>query len=137
MKRKLKGILLIDDDNDCNFFHKLLIDQMNCTEKVYIATNGLEALGFLKACAEGKYPKPEIIFLDINMPKMNGWEFLDEYHKLAENEKAKMVLIMLTTSLNPDDREKASTYTEVSGFLSKYLDKDSLTRVLEKHFPKN
>ena len=135
MKKKLKCILLVDDDNDCNFFHKLLINQLECAEQVFFAANGIEALDFLKSCSENKYPKPEIIFLDINMPKMNGWEFLEEYHKLKVSEKAKMVLIMLTTSLNPDDREKALNSLEVNGFLNKYLDKETLGNVLKEKFP--
>lgn len=66
---------------------------------------------------------------------MNGWEFLEEYHKLKEFEKAKIVLILLTTSLNPDDKEKALSYTEVNGFLNKYLDKETLANVLKEKFP--
>lgn len=69
MKKKLSCILLVDDDNDCNFFHQLIINQLDCAEKTLTARNGLEALEFLKLSNEGKYPKPDLIFLDINMPK--------------------------------------------------------------------
>jgi CheY-like chemotaxis protein len=132
MKSKLNCILLVDDDNDCNFFHKRLLQEMNCTEKIQVATNGAEALEFLKTCS-GDYV-PDIILLDINMPKVNGWEFLEAYEKLPIQFKAKIVLIMLTTSLNPDDRVKASTFPSVKGFKEKYLDEGMLQDILKEHF---
>jgi CheY-like chemotaxis protein len=132
MKTKLNCILLVDDDNDCNFFHKRLLQGMNCTENIQVATNGAEALDFLKTCSENYVP--DIILLDINMPKVNGWEFLEAYEKLPTQFKAKIVLIMLTTSLNPDDRVKASTFPSVKGFKEKYLDEDMLQDILKEHF---
>jgi CheY-like chemotaxis protein len=135
MKKKLRCILLIDDDDDCNFFHQRLLNKMQCAEKVQIANNGNEALNFLKSSTDGKHPQPDIIFLDINMPGMNGWEFLIEYEKLNEEFKAKIVLIMLTSSLNTDDRDLAMSYPDVCGFNNKYLDKESLTKILAEHFP--
>ncbi len=135
MKKKLKSILLVDDDNDCNFFHKRLLKKMDCVEKIYTAYDGKEALEFLQSTIDGEHPNPNIIFLDINMPRMNGWSFLDEYQKLSEQQKAQIVLVMLTTSLNPDDRNKAESYKEVKGFESKYLTQDSLTQILARFFP--
>lgn len=135
MKKKLKSILLVDDDNDCNFFHKRLLKKMDCVETIYTAYDGKEALEFLQSTIDGEHPNPNIIFLDINMPRMNGWSFLDEYQKLSEQQKAQIVLVMLTTSLNPDDRNKAESYKEVKGFESKYLTQDSLTQILARFFP--
>ena len=135
MKNKLNCILLVDDDEDCNFFHKRLFEKAECAEQIFVAENGMEALSFLNSTVEGKHPHPALIFLDINMPKMNGWEFLNEYKKLDDTLKAKIVVVMLTTSLNPDDRNKASNITEIKGFHNKYLTKDSIDKVLKEHFP--
>ncbi|WP_421896455.1 response regulator [Marinoscillum sp.] len=129
--KKLKSVLLIDDDKDCNFLQKRTILRSGCVEYVEVAKNGEMALELLK---KGKHT-PELIFLDINMPKMNGWEFLNELKKIKDTFEKKMVVIMLTSSLNPDDRLLAETYDVVGGFQSKYLDEESLKQILKDHFP--
>lgn len=135
MSNKLKCILLVDDDDDCNFFHQRLIAKLDCAEHVEVCTNGIEALDYLtKRIADG-HPKPELIFLDINMPKMNGWEFLEKYKTLHPGQKADMLVVMLTTSLNPDDRSRADNNEDVHAFANKYLDKSKLQIILEKNFP--
>src|SRR5690349_10546394 len=102
MKKKLNCVMLIDDNEDDNFFHKIVLKETGIAEYIKVAESGFEALDFLKQ--ENKIP--ELIFLDINMPKMNGWEFLEEYRKLNDEQKARVIIIMLTTSLNPADRKK-------------------------------
>ena len=79
-------------------------------------------------------PRPDLIFLDINMPAMDGWEFLGIYRTLPAEKKADTVLIMLTTSLNPDDELRTRAIPEVSGFEHKPLNQASLEKVLSKYF---
>ncbi len=134
MKKKLNSILLVDDDEDCNFFHKRLIKRMDITDEIQVALDGEEALNYLKSAKNGQHPQPAIIFLDINMPKVDGWEFLEEYEKLDEVQKAKVVLIMLTTSLNPDDMERAEKNPLVHDYFNKYLDADRIFKIIESHF---
>ncbi|MEO6329433.1 MAG: response regulator [Ginsengibacter sp.] len=131
MKRKLKSILLIDDDEPTNFFSSLLIEDADCTEHIQIADSGQRALGLLKSDV---LPIPDLIFLDINMPAMDGWEFLEKYRQLPIDHQSKIVIIMLTTSLNPDDREKASKIKEISGFETKPLTSELIDKVLLKYF---
>ena len=109
MKPKFKSILLIDDDEATNFIHEMIIKQANCTEKVITKDSAINALEYLTTISEGVYPQPDIIFLDINMPAMDGWEFLKEYEQLDDNQLAKTVIVMLSTSLNPADKEKANS----------------------------
>ena len=78
--------MLIDDDDDDNFFHQMVLNEVDVANKVQVAESAFEALDYLR---EGKQI-PELIFLDINMPKMNGWEFLNEYKKLDIHHKAKV-----------------------------------------------
>jgi len=132
MKRKLKSILLIDDDEPTNFFSSLLIEDADCTENIQIAESGQRALRLLNSDA---LPTPDLIFLDINMPAMDGWEFLEKYKQLPKEQQSKIVIIMLTTSLNPDDREKASKIKEISGFETKPLTPELIDSVLLKYFP--
>ena len=134
MKKKLKSILLVDDDPDCNFFHERLLKKMDCVEQIHTASDGLIAIDFLRSTINQEHPSPSIIFLDINMPRMNGWDFLNEYQKLTDKQKAEIVLIMLTTSLNPDDMEKGLSNPDVKGFYNKYLDKEAIKKIINEHF---
>lgn len=134
MKKKLSCILLIDDNPDDNRFHQIIIKKMGITDSIQIVQNGLEAIEFLKKDSE---VIPELIFLDINMPKMNGWEFLGAYKDLNIKQKAKALIVMLTTSTNPDDEKKAKEIQEVMDFQPKPLSVESLTTILEKYFPDN
>lgn len=131
MRRKLNCILLVDDDPDDNMFHQIILEEMNIVNNIDIVVNGLEAIAYLKQ--ENRTP-PELIFLDINMPKMNGWEFLEQYKHLDANQKARVTIVILTTSANPDDIKKAKQIQEVTGFETKPLSKEIMTDILNEHF---
>lgn len=131
MTNKLNCILLVDDNDADNFIHQMTINKMGIAENIVVAENGLEALDFLKK-ANGNHP--EIIFLDINMPAMNGWEFLLKYKELDPSQKEKTSIFMLTTSINPKDEKVAMETTDVKGFINKPLTKQSLAEIVEKHF---
>ena len=74
---------------------------------------------------------PDLIFLDINMPHMDGWEFLDEFITLPESVLQKMKVVMLTSSVDINDIAKSKTYKPVTDFLSKPLNKDNLRNLLQ------
>lgn len=136
MKKKLKCILLIDDDEPTNFLNKLILDDMNCTERIQIAKSGREAISFL---TDGDTNKnlimPDLVFVDINMPAMDGWEFLDLFTVLSDSRKKKAVTIMLTTSLNPEDEMKSSTVAHVNGYRRKPLSRQMMEDILAEYFP--
>jgi CheY-like chemotaxis protein len=130
MTKKLNCVMLIDDDADDNFFHQIVLRETNITDNIQVVTSGFEALKYLTS----ESVIPDLIFLDINMPKMNGWEFLQEYNKLNIAQKAKIIIIMLTTSLNPADEAKANNINDVVAFKSKPLTADALEDILNKYF---
>lgn len=136
MKKKLDCILLVDDDEPTCFYNKLVIEQSGCTEKVIMAHSGKQALEYLNNCLDdnSSNPCPDLIFLDINMPAMNGWEFLEHYKNLQSCKKGGVMIIMLTTSLFPEDQQKAAEIPEISGFEHKPLNAKKLKQVLEAHF---
>ncbi len=134
MKKKLNCILLVDDDADCNFFHERLLNKMNCTEKIHIVNNGEEAINYIKSNINSENNIPDLILLDINMPKVNGWEFIELYEKNEMINKDNVLLVMLTSSLNPDDEKKAKQYKNVKGFYAKYLNQESINEILSKYF---
>ncbi|CAN5904977.1 response regulator [soil metagenome] len=131
MKKKLNCILLVDDDPDDNFFHQRIINKMEITNAIEVAKNGIEALEYLK---KENQLIPELIFLDINMPKMNGWEFLGKYKELDEKCKARITIMMLTTSANPDDIKRANEIEDVTGIKTKPLSVEMVNEILAAHF---
>ena len=140
MKKKLNCVLLVDDDESDNFFHKMVIEESGITDLIEIATNGKKAIDFLiKKGIYGKsgslYSQPELIFLDINMPVMNGWHFIEEYQKLEDIKKGKIVVIMLTSSLNPSDNRKAIELLGPDCFKFKPLTLVMINEIMQLHFP--
>lgn len=135
--KTINCVLLVDDDESDNFFHTLTIKEAGICDQIKVVMDGREALDYIfKAIgtepSEG-FPKPDIIFLDINMPRMDGFDFLDEYILLDEHLTADILIIMLTTSLNPYDMEKALKYKVVRDYRNKPLTTEMLQEITEKH----
>lgn len=139
MERKLNCVLLIDDDEPTNFLNQLIVEKSGYAEQIKTVQSGAEALDYLtRSCSsDSGYPSPDLIFLDINMPAMNGWEFLERYKKLDEEHKGKVMIVMLTTSLFPEDKVHAEEMPEVSGFENKPLTAEKLDRIIADFFEKN
>ena len=136
MEKFINCILLIDDDEPTNFFTNLVIDEVGCTRQVKTVQSGQEALEYLIKSESGdeNFPRPDIIFLDINMPAMNGWEFLEEYKQVKKSQEEHVIIVMLTTSLFPEDMAKANELPEISGFENKPLTAENFEKIIRKHF---
>jgi len=136
--KNLDCIVLVDDDESNNFLHKRIIKKLGIDVFIQVVYNGLEALEFLtctgKFASQGRLPQPGIIFLDINMPVMNGWEFLTEYKKLPEEQKEKIVIAMLTSSVNEDDVLRAKVDYGLKDFINKPLRLAKLNSILDEYF---
>lgn len=133
MGRKLSCILLVDDDEVTNFLHKKILKEADVAEHILVALNGEEALDILRNTSDNKesgYPQPELIFLDINMPRMNGWEFIEEYQKLDESIKGNLLVVMLTVSLNTAEKIKASKLPAITAFRSKPLTVEMVNKLM-------
>ena len=140
MKKRLNSVLLVDDNESDNFIHKRVLEKSGIANHIEIAMNGQEALEFLMTKSkyvesDDAYTQPELIFLDINMPVMDGWEFLEEYNKLEDSQKGNVVFIMLTTSLNPVDKIKAEKMIDSGCFQFKPLTQEMILDIIEKRFP--
>ncbi|MGB5820855.1 MAG: response regulator [Saonia sp.] len=132
MRKKLNYILLLDDNPATNFIHKKFIREAGCAEEVIDFQSGYDMLDYLKS---EENPSPELIFIDINMPIMNAWEFLEEYEKINEAKRKRTNLIMLTTSLSPGDVMKAKNIDMIKDIRLKPLSVDSVQNVVSAFFP--
>lgn len=135
-KIHLNSILLVDDDRATNFLNKRLLDKMGVTDSINIARNGVEAMDYLLKAMKGEqdFPVPDLILLDLNMPLVNGWEFLERYESLPEAFKDSIKVLMLTTSLRQDDIERATDNKVVKGFLHKPLTIQDVMKTLDENF---
>ncbi len=124
-----RSVMLIDDNPADNFYNKRLLKAYPQVEKVVEFELAQEALDALKNGVA-----PDLILLDINMPAMNGWEFLEAFTALPESQRGAVIVIMLTTSLNPEDRAKADQWEALSEFFHKPLEKDALNQFFEQYF---
>jgi CheY-like chemotaxis protein len=129
--RKITCIMLIDDNADDNFFHERVIRKNDAAHLIVSKQSGEEALKYLSENHLSN-PKPDLIFLDINMPGMNGWEFFQKFNELAGNQKEKPIIVFLTTSENPDDQKKATDLN--AGFKTKPLTGEMLADVIDHYF---
>ncbi|MBQ4820299.1 response regulator [Aquimarina sp. MMG016] len=134
----LDCIILVDDDRITNFINKKVIKRADIDVAIKVNNSVIEALSYLKGMSKNpaeKYPRPGIIFLDINMPGMNGWDFINEYKKLPKEQKERIVIAMLTTSANPDDEFAANQIPEINMFLKKPLTVEKLESTIDSYFP--
>jgi len=134
MNEKLRCVMLVDDDHNDNFFHEREIRKTNRAIIIITKKNGLSALEYLKSKKQDGDLHPDLILLDINMPGMNGWDFLQEYNRLDKELQSRAIIIMLSTSKNPDDEAKSKTWSFVSDYMTKPLTKEKMEDIINKYF---
>ncbi|HKG07962.1 MAG TPA: response regulator [Pedobacter sp.] len=122
-------VMVVDDAPADRFLAKKILTKYGFAEDVVSVESAMDALDYLIRNQGDVQTLPDLIFLDINMPEMSGFDFLDEYHKLAEPVKRKCIIVMLSSSLHPEDREKALNSPYVCQFLNKPLNAQKLQEV--------
>ena len=136
----IPSILVVDDNDGDRLLAKLAIEDANITNKVFFSEDGQDALDFLlnydnnKNKEGDKFP-PTLIFLDINMPRMNGFEFLTKYEELSKDERYQSVVVMmLTSSLNEKDVDRSKEFHSVKEWIAKPLTEEKIYQIIANVF---
>jgi len=133
MTRKL-NVLLIDDDSITNFLHKRTLNSTQLTRTIQVAETVQEALTFWKIPPGRDEEKPELIFLDLNLPGLSGWDFIDEYKKLESGNHNPPIIVILSASVNYDDERKAKEMAEVAEYRRKPLTAEMFSEIMDNYF---
>ena len=135
----LKVIMLVDDDDTTNYLNERLLKNLNAAKKILIMKDGEEALNYLTNAADANlqatFPRPDLIFLDIKMPVMDGFEFLDAYNVANFTFRQNIIIMMLTSSASFYDLEKLKQYPEVKKHYSKSLTETDVKDLFASCFP--
>ena len=128
--KSIKKLFLVDDDEVFTFLTKRTIEETQLVDQIKIFSNGQDAIDFLEKAAGDKELLPEVILLDINMPILDGWGFLEEFILLKPSIGKKITIYVVSTSISPYDLERAKNIAEVSDFIIKPITKTGLINIL-------
>lgn len=129
MMMKRKHVLLIDDNEIDNYISKHIVTKSQMAEKVSVKGSAVEALEYLQSLKGNPDEFPDFIFLDIRMPKMDGFGFLEEFNKFPQAINNQCSVAMLTSSSDQGDIDRAMQYAVVKKYLTKPLSLEKLESI--------
>ncbi|MBR9860560.1 response regulator [bacterium] len=132
--QRLKSIIFIDDDHATNLLNLKTIHASGFDGEVEVFRSAEDALIHLTSKKNGTYPRPNIVFLDLNMPGMDGWGFLKQFSLLHPAQLANAKVIILTSSVDPTDKKAALQNSLVADFVVKPLKQEEFKGILKRHF---
>jgi CheY-like chemotaxis protein len=137
MKKKLKTILLIDDDTPTNYYHEVILQDAKCTENVVIQYSSDRALDYFRTLKNNKLPYPELVSLDMNMPGWDGFEFIEMLQTFFPGTKDKMKIVILTSLPEAPSLQEIELNDQIVGVKSKPLTEEVVWDLIQTHFSSN
>ncbi len=129
--KSIKNLFLVDDDEIFTFLTKRTIEETNLVDRIKIFSNGQDAIDFLETAAGNQELLPDVILLDINMPILDGWGFLEEFILLKPSIGKQITIYVVSTSISPYDIDRAKNISDVSDFIIKPITKSGLIGILK------
>jgi CheY-like chemotaxis protein len=125
------NVCLIDDDKVYQFTSKMILEATQLTSRIITFFNGQEAIEFFLAPENQQIDiLPDVIFLDINMPIMNGWNFLEAFDKLASDLPKKIIIYVVSSSVDESDMERSKSFDSVTDYVIKPINKEKYRLLL-------
>lgn len=123
-------ICIVDDDDVYQYTVTRALKSDSLAKKILVFSDGEEALDFLTDNIANKPILPDVIFLDVNMPIMDGWQFLEEYVKIKPRVGKQITIYMVTSSVDPVDVDRAKKFSEISDYLVKPIQPDQIRELV-------
>ncbi|MBU2995680.1 response regulator [Cellulophaga baltica] len=130
---KIERACVIDDDPICVFGIKKILKKVGFCNEIIVFKNGFEAINGLKDLLKQNKPLPQIIFLDLNMPIMDGWDFLEDFIKIPNANRTYVAIYIISSSLDPRDLEKVKEYSSVTNYLIKPITSEKIDTVIGEY----
>lgn len=126
MKESISFVMLLDDDEATNFLHRIMVEEANITQEIIVQNHAEAALVLLRTMLMKEEVTHAILFLDINMPVMDGWLSLDEIEKFDAHLKNKLKIVMVSASEYPKDLERMQAHPLVNTHMPKPLEAEKI-----------
>ncbi|OYU54554.1 MAG: response regulator [Chitinophagaceae bacterium BSSC1] len=130
--QQIQHVCVIDDDEIYIYLIKKSLAALELEHSINAYANGAEALKGITAMIDQQQPVPEVIFLDINMPIMDGWEFLKAFRTIQAQLPKQIPIYIISSSIAAEDKEKAKRFPEIVGYLSKPVELETLASIIQK-----
>lgn len=134
MDKKLNCVMLVDDDESINFLHQEILEEAGFIDNIIVAETASKALRLLENPDRDACENPDIIFLDLNMPLMCGWDFVERLADKKIGDDTFPLIFILTTWMNVNNLKRAVGSNRIAGFLPKPLTKEMLGEIFSRHF---
>lgn len=128
--KKIDTLCIVDDDDAFKFLTTMTIEDSDRVDNIMTFSNGQETIEFLESVKDRPEKIPEIILLDLNMPVMDGWEFLNEYISMKPRIGKQITIYIVSSSIDPKDFQKAKLIQEVSDFIIKPITEEKFHELI-------
>ncbi len=129
--KKIEKACIIDDDPIFIYGTKRLMAEIDFCETLIVYQDGQDAIDGLNGLKARGEKLPSIILLDLNMPIMNGWEFLEDFIKISNDNREDITVYIISSSVDPRDLERIKNYEVVNNYILKPISTDDLRKVLK------